>query len=112
MKTLKKEELKKMIDNKEDFELVNVLSESSFEQKHIPGSINISVDEDFEKRALVFLSDKEKKVVVYCASFECQASPQAARRLEAAGYKNVYDYEGGIKDWEEANYPLEKLKKK
>ena len=42
-----------------------------------------------------------------CASFECHASPMAAKRLDQMGYKNVYDYEGGMKDWKGAGYPVE-----
>jgi hypothetical protein len=37
----------------------------------------------------------------------CQNSPQAARRLEALGYGNVYDYEEGKQDWIEARLPTE-----
>jgi rhodanese-related sulfurtransferase len=107
MKPLKKEELKKMIDNKEDFKLVNVLSEGAFEMKHIPGSISIPINDKFEDGVKKKISDKNAKIVVYCASFECQASPRAAKKLDEMGYTNVYDYEGGISDWEEAGYPLE-----
>lgn len=100
MKTITKEELKDMIDNKEDFVLINVLPRESFEKQHIPGSINISIgDEDFGKKAKQEIKDKNKKIVVYCANSECQASPRAAEKLTEMGYKNVWDYEGGIKDY-------------
>jgi rhodanese-related sulfurtransferase len=104
MKTLTKEQLKEMIDKKEDFVLVNVLSSEYFEQQHIPTSVNISIgDEDFENKIKEKIKDKNKKIVVYCASFECQASPKAAEKLTKMGYKNVFDYEGGIKDYCSSN---------
>ncbi|MEA2036810.1 MAG: rhodanese-like domain-containing protein [Nanoarchaeota archaeon] len=100
MKTLKKEHLKEMIDKKEDMVLVNVLPKEYFGKQHIPGSINIPVeDKDFDKKVMEHMPDKSKKVVVYCANSECQASPNAAKKLEQMGYTNVYDYEGGIKDY-------------
>ncbi len=35
-------------------------------------------------------------------SHSCKSSTQAAQKLEAAGFSNVYDYEGGAKAWQEA----------
>ncbi len=108
MNELKKEELKRMLDAKEDFALVNVLPEQYFNREHIPGSINVSVhDPGFLEKFMEAVPDKARKVVVYCASFECTASPTAAAKLRKAGYKNVLDYEGGIKGWKEAGYPLQ-----
>ena len=109
VKSLKKEKLREMIDKGEDFVLVNVLSEESFWKKHIPGSINIPVHEDgFKEKAKDLLPGKDEKIVVYCASFDCSASPKAAKKLEELGYTNVYDYEGGIKEWESAGYKMKR----
>ena len=36
-----------------------------------------------------------------------KASEQAARRLAALGYENVYDYEEGKQDWIEAGLSTE-----
>lgn len=107
MSVLERNELKEMLEEDEDFVLINVLSPESFEDKHIPGSINVPIDEDFEENINEKVPDKDEKIVVYCASFECQASTKAAQKLEELGYTNVYDYEGGVKDWEEAGNELE-----
>jgi rhodanese-related sulfurtransferase len=107
MKTLTKEELKKIIDDDEDFELVNVLGKEAFEKAHILGSKNIPVDDERFEQKFSEIADKDTKIVVYCASFDCEASPKAAEKLEKSGYTNVYDYEGGMKDWKEAGYPVE-----
>jgi len=101
---LTKEQLKDKLDNNTQIKLVNVLPKESFEEKHIPGSINIPVT-DIENIAPQRL-DKNDEIVVYCADFECSASPKAAKKLEELGYKNIYDYEGGIDDWEKAGYKL------
>lgn len=108
MKTLTREQLKEMLDKQEDFELINVLSEESFQKAHIPGSYNIPVaDEDFVQKVEQEAGDKDKKIVVYCASFECNASPNAANKLEQASFTHVFDYEGGMKDWQEGGYTVE-----
>lgn len=108
MDTITREELKQMIDKNEDFTLIDVLSENSFLMGHITGSINIPVEDlNFKQTVADKIPIKDKKIVVYCASFECSASPKAARKLVEMGYKNVYDFEGGIKDWQDGGYPIE-----
>ena len=99
-KLITRESLKGMIDRKEDFILVNTLSPESYESQHIPGSINIPVD-DIEMKAENLL-DKEKDIIIYCGIFECTMSTHAAKILDKLGYNNVYDYKGGLQDWKQA----------
>lgn len=108
MQTLQREELKQMIDNGESFYLINVLDHDAFRQAHIPGSYNIpGADKNFVSEVKKTVGDEDATIVVYCASFDCTASPTAAKKLDQAGFRRVYDYEGGIKDWQEAGYPVE-----
>lgn len=97
IKHITREGLQKLIENKEDFTLINVLSVESFEKEHIPGSINIPWREipiaDAEGRI-----PKDKTVIVYCGSFTCDASVKAAIFLEVLKYK-VIEYDGGMIDW-------------
>ena len=106
MKTISAQELKKKIDDKEDFVLVDVLSKESFEGKHVPSSKNISVSE-IEDKAEEELPDKNKLVVVYCSNTACTASPSAAAKLEEMGYTNVVDFESGLAGWQEAGFEFE-----
>lgn len=108
MKTLTTEQVKAKRDKTEDFALINVLDTDKFREAHIPDSQNVPVlDENFEAKVEELVGSKEKEVVVYCASQSCDASPAAAKKLEAAGFTQVYDYEGGTKAWKEAGLPLE-----
>lgn len=106
VKMVSRDELRKMIDKDEKFRLVDVLDRPHFETEHIKGAINIPVNE-IEKEAEKILTDKNETIVTYCASFDCKASTNAANKLLAMGYKNVWDYKGGLKDYKEANLPLE-----
>jgi len=108
MKTISADELKKKIDGKENFVLVNVLSKEYFDEKHVPSSINIPLDQ-LEERAPTELSDKNREIVVYCASTECHASTKVLKKLEEIGYKNVVDFEAGIKGWEDAGFQFERI---
>lgn len=101
MKTLTKKELKAMNEQtQEDFVLINVLSQEDFNKQHIRTSINLPYKaDDFEKAVERVSGSKDRKIVVYCASFDCNASPKAAEKLDNAGFTHVFDYEGGTKDW-------------
>ncbi len=107
MKTLTAKELKRMRDRNEDMALVNVLSEQDFDEKHIPGSANVPLEqENFAAGVQRVAGDKGRPVVVYCASRDCPASEKAAKKLEQAGFTNVMDFEDGVKGWEDARFPL------
>lgn len=107
MRTLRHDELKQMLDEGEHFHLINVLGRDAFREAHIPGSRNVPIaDTDFPSKVEELVGGTDEKIVVYCASFDCTASPKAAKALEQAGFTRVWDYEGGIKDWKEAGYPV------
>ncbi|HNG89871.1 MAG TPA: rhodanese-like domain-containing protein, partial [Saprospiraceae bacterium] len=42
--------------------------------------------------------DKKKPVIVYCAAGG--RSPRAAQQMKQAGFKTIYDYTGGMNDWQ------------
>ncbi len=104
-KTISKDELKRKIDQNDDFILIEVLSTEDYQKEHITGAISIPVNNIENEAPEQF--DKSKEIVVYCASSSCQASPAAAKKFEEIGYTNVYDYAGGKKEWKEAGYPME-----
>ena len=106
VKTISREELKGRLDRGEDVVVVETLGSVYYEDAHLPGAINIPHTE-VDELAPSLLPDKAAQVVVYCSNRACQNSPQAARRLEALGYGNVYDYEEGKQDWIEARLPTE-----
>ena len=106
VRTISRGELKGKLDRGEGVILVETLGPAYYEDAHLPGALNIPhtrVDE----LAPGLLPDKAAPVVVYCSNRACQNSPQAARRLEALGYTNVYDYEEGKQDWISAGLPTE-----
>ncbi|MFO8099043.1 MAG: rhodanese-like domain-containing protein [Salinibacter sp.] len=84
--------------------LINTLPRAAHEAKHIPGSVNVPVD-DIE-RVKTLAPNTNAPIVVYCANADCDASPTAARHLEAMGYTNVVDFEDGYAGWRRAGFPL------
>lgn len=100
------EQLLEMMENKDKFRLVEVLSEDSYKDGHIPGAINIPVDK-LQKEASKNLK-KTDTIVVYCANYHCPASTRAAEMLLKMGYKKTLDFKGSKKAWVDAGLELEK----
>lgn len=105
MKSISIEELKNKLTTEKELILVDVLEETDFKRSHIKGAVNIPLKRIATEAKKRF--DKEDLIVVYCSNYNCSASPTAAKKLENIGFKNVYDYEGGKKEWENAGLPME-----
>ncbi|MGN0180904.1 MAG: rhodanese-like domain-containing protein [Candidatus Ornithomonoglobus sp.] len=73
--------------------LVDVRSQSEYEERHLNGAINLPYT-DIHAIAGIFLKDKTKPVIVYCATGK--RSFQAKTSLDYLGYENVY-YLGGVR---------------
>ena len=102
MNEISRDELKRKIDQSDDFKLVMTLNEWAFQATHIPGSINIVTPEKAAE-----MLEKSDEIVVYCSDPACTASQMAYRFLEKQGYNNLRRYAGGLSDWLAAGYPLE-----
>jgi len=96
MKEITVEELKQMIDNAEDFQLIDVREPFEYEVSHLNG-------ENIPLSGIIIESDKiatDKPVIVQCRSGKRSAA--AIMQLEQQlGYENLYNLEGGILAWKE-----------
>ena len=90
----------------EKYVLLDVLSAESFKEGHIEGAVSFPLEEINEATSKEKLS-KADGIIVYCGSFQCRASTNAAKKLQSLGY-NVLDYKGGLKEWQEKGNKLVK----
>jgi rhodanese-related sulfurtransferase len=81
--------------------LVDVRTPEEFASGHIPGAVNIPLQE-LEGRLAEVPTDSP--VVVYCRSGN--RSAQAADLLQEAGYTQIYDL-GGIAAWQAQGLPVQ-----
>ncbi len=105
-RVIDREELKEKLDRGDELVLIDVLAPEEYARGHLPGAINIPLEVIGRTAKERFSS--EQKIVVYCGSFDCQASPKAAAKLERLGFRDVWDYAGGKADWADGGYPLER----
>lgn len=94
MKEVSVQELKKLIDSKADFQLIDVREEHEYEICHLNGELIPMA----EVPANVDKIRKEGQVIVHCRSGK--RSAQIVQFLEKNhGYTNLYNLQGGITAW-------------
>ncbi len=76
--------------------VIDVRTGAEFAERHIPGALNIVLDEILENRIPPELSDPQRLYLLYCRSG--RRSGIAARWLAAHGWRRVYNF-GGILSW-------------
>ncbi len=82
-----------------EVQLVDVRRPNEHREGHIEGALNIDFLEDGFAKKMERQLDKDKPVMLYCRSGRRSAA--AARELEALGFKEIYDLEGGFLNWQE-----------
>ena len=101
------DELKQRMENPKPFILADARDVESYENAHIPGAIPIPAE---EVNRMADLYDRELDVITYCGSYQCPASTMAAKEFMKKGFRHVWDYKGGIKEWAESGNPVESNK--
>lgn len=94
-RTLTPEEAKARMDSGEPVIVLDVRTQAEFEEKHIEGALLVP-NETIVSEPPAELPDKDAEILIYCRSGN--RSRQAAEKLIAMGYTNVYDF-GGINNW-------------
>jgi adenylyltransferase/sulfurtransferase len=91
MKEITVQELKKLIDTKANYQLIDVREEYEFDEANINGEL-IPMGEVMDK---VDVISKDKQVIVHCRSGKRSAS--VIQALESQhGFTNLYNLKGGI----------------
>lgn len=94
-----------MMENNENYRLVDVRSRQDYEKEHIKGAISLPLDElDRKASSSLRLDDR---IITYCDSFICSSSTSGAKMLARKGFTDVRDYKGGLREWKQAGYPTE-----
>jgi len=94
MKEITVSELKQMMDNKDDFQLIDVREPHEFEIANLDGEL-IPLSTIAQAKDQI---QKDKKVVIHCRSGA--RSGQAVQYLEKElGHDQMYNLKGGILAW-------------
>ena len=97
-------ELKARMNDTRPYLLADARDVDAYGDAHIPGAVPIPAD---EVDRLADKYDRDLDVITYCSSYECPASTMAAKEFIKKGFRHVWDYKGGIKEWTEDGNPVE-----
>ncbi len=92
--------------NREKAVVIDVCSAEEFAQGHVIGAKNLPLGELDAKLAQV-VKNKATPVVMVCQVGA--RSARAAATAQKLGYENVQSLAGGLKAWQAANMPVEKV---
>ena len=99
------DDVKARLDRRDKFILIDVREDNEFDADHLPGAVHLSkgiIERDIEGK----YSDLHTPMILYCGGgFR---SALAADNLQKMGYTDVISMDGGIREWREKGYPLEK----
>jgi rhodanese-related sulfurtransferase len=97
--------LKKRLDAKEDFRLIDVREDHEWAAGHIPGAIHLCkgiIERDIESQ----IPDREAEILLYCGGG--YRSALVADNLQKMGYQHVVSVDGGWRGGTGAGFPVEK----
>jgi rhodanese-related sulfurtransferase len=98
-------ELKKRLEAKEEFHLIDVREDHEWAAGHISGAVHLSkgiIERDIEEK----FPNREAEILLYCGGG--YRSALVADNLQKMGYKRVVSVDGGIRGWIAAGFPVEK----
>jgi rhodanese-related sulfurtransferase len=85
---------------------VDVREVVNWKDGHVPGSINLELEEAFSETALSEIVLKDEEVVIHCAGPKCLRSSQACTKAVNWGFIKVYYFRAGFPAWKAAGYPI------
>lgn len=94
-----------LLINREKAHVVDVRSAEEFASGHLIGARHVAV-ENIAAELAKAVPDKKRPLILVCASG--MRSQKAQRIALQMGYEKVHSLGGGLKNWQDANLPLEK----
>jgi rhodanese-related sulfurtransferase len=105
IKEISPQNLKQMIDNKEQITVIDIREDHELSDGYIPTSIHLSkgiIERDIEQ----LIPDLHTPILVYCSGgFRCAL---VADSLQKMGYTQIFSLNGGLRSWMDAGYPIQK----
>ena len=99
VKLITADEMQSILDL-EDVQLVDVRTPKEYDEMRIANAQNIDFSSPTFEDDIIKL-DKEKPVILYCKGGS--RSAKCAKKLISAGFKKIYDLEGGISKWKHSD---------
>lgn len=106
IQTISGEEAVKMLKAKKAV-AIDCRVKTQYDTEKIPRAESLLPEELIDNPLLADKFDKNKEYVVYCSSVTCWRSPATALMLQFLGFKNIYWYRDGLRDWKDKGFPTD-----
>ena len=100
--SLNTEEAKTMLEDK-NIVLIDVCNREEYNTEHLPRAKNVPLDQLDNRHGKL---PRDKDIVVYCQTGG--RSIRAIRKLEVAGFTQLYHMHEGLRGWKKAGYRTRK----
>jgi rhodanese-related sulfurtransferase len=100
------EEVIDMILANPELIVIDSRKRSEYSKGHIEGAINILNTELEQEDLESIASDKTAALLFYCNGVRCLRSSDSITRAAGWGYKNLFWFRGGWKEWTEKRLPI------
>lgn len=109
-KIITSDELQRWMKVGREFVLLDVLTNESYKEKHLPHALHVSAQEQqFDRKVEDLINSKDATIVIYGDRGREDALYIAGIKLSHAGYDDVYEFKGGMREWVAQGLPLEDL---
>ncbi len=99
-KTVSYDQMLKILENENDFIIVDARNHDDWSKSHIGNSINIfPYEEEAVMMNKILDLPQDKKIIVYCDGGNCDSSHKIAEIMNNFGYIDVFIYSGGWDEW-------------
>lgn len=100
------EEVAELILARGDLVIVDSRKKSEYSKGHIEGAVSL-LNTSMQPAALQALCrDKTTPILFYCNGVRCLRSADAIRKALGWGYRNVFWFRGGWKEWTDKRLPV------
>jgi rhodanese-related sulfurtransferase len=106
-KKIETNDVKKLIDTKGDYTLIDSLTPIHYAIEYVPTAINIP-NNQVKSKINLLPKDKSKMLIFYCMGPQCIFSKNNAKEAMGLGYTNVYVWNKGLPDWKLKGYKTTK----
>lgn len=106
IQTISGEEAVKMLKSKKAV-AIDCRIKTQYDTEKIPKAEWLLPEELINNPLIVDKLDKTKEYILYCSSPTCWRSPATALMLQFLGFKNLYWYRDGLRDWKDKGFPTD-----
>jgi rhodanese-related sulfurtransferase len=107
MTEISPKDLKDKLDAQATLTLVDIRDAHAYQEKHIPGALNVEVGAAFVEEFKEVVPDKDAAIVLYNEFKEDETDKTSAALLESLGYKNISVLPDGLMGWMNAGFQVE-----